>query len=67
VGHNLVFIAEDDPGVDDQTMLDRSLRVDGVLLTADKDFGDLVFLSAHVALRLLLIRLAGLGSDVSGG
>ncbi len=43
MGHNLVFIAEDDPGVDDQTMLDRSLRVDGVLLTADKDFGDLVF------------------------
>jgi predicted nuclease of predicted toxin-antitoxin system len=45
-GYNVVSIAEDDPGIDDQTVLDRSLRVDGVLLTADKDFGDLVFVSA---------------------
>jgi predicted nuclease of predicted toxin-antitoxin system len=33
-----------DENVDkDQTVLDRSLNVDGVLVTADKDFGDLVF------------------------
>jgi hypothetical protein len=32
-GYNVMSIAEDDPGIDDQTVLDRRLRVDGVLLT----------------------------------
>ena len=43
-GHNVVFITEDDPGIDDQTVLNRSLKIDGVLLTADKDFGDLIII-----------------------
>lgn len=42
-GHEVLFIAEDNRGIDDQTVLDRSLRTDSVLVTADKDFGDLVF------------------------
>jgi hypothetical protein len=44
--HDVLFIAEAYPGIDDQTVLGMSLQTDGVLLTADKDFGDLVFASA---------------------
>jgi predicted nuclease of predicted toxin-antitoxin system len=66
-GHDVVSIADEDPGIDDQTVLDRSLRVDGVLLTADKDFGDLVFRQRLLHSGILLIRLAGVGSDVKAG
>jgi predicted nuclease of predicted toxin-antitoxin system len=66
-GHNVVYIADDDGGIDDQTVLDRSLRFDGVLLTADKDFGDLVFRQRLLHSGVLLIRLAGINSDVKAG
>ena len=66
-GHSVVYIAEDEPGIDDQTVLDRSLKVDGVLLTADKDFGDLVFRQRLLHSGVLLMRLAGVRSDVKAG
>lgn len=66
-GHDVAFIAEDDPGIDDQTVLDRSLKIDGVLLAADKDFGDLVFRQRLLHSGVLLIRLAGVGPDMKAG
>jgi predicted nuclease of predicted toxin-antitoxin system len=42
-GYEVVYIAELDPGIDDETVLDHSRRAKAILLTADKDFGELVF------------------------
>ena len=42
-GHEVLFIAEMEPGVEDEVVLARSREQDAVLLTADKDFGELVF------------------------
>ena len=39
-GHDVVFIAELDPGIEDEAVLLRSRESTSVLLTADKDFGD---------------------------
>jgi predicted nuclease of predicted toxin-antitoxin system len=63
-GHEVAFIAEDNPGTDDQTVLNRSVKIDGVLLTADKDFGDLVFRQRLSHSGVLLIRLAGVTPDM---
>jgi len=42
-GHNVLFIAELVPGIDDEAVLLRSRESNAILLTADKDFGELVF------------------------
>jgi predicted nuclease of predicted toxin-antitoxin system len=59
-GHEVLFVAELDPGIDDETVLLRSRQADAILLTADKDFGELVFRQRLLHTGVLLIRLAGL-------
>jgi predicted nuclease of predicted toxin-antitoxin system len=66
-GHDVLFIAEDAPGIGDQTVLDRCRQTDGVLLTADKDFGDLVFRQRLLHSGVLLVRLAGVRPDMKAG
>ena len=63
-GHNVLFIAESHPGIDDHAVLDRCLQTQGVLLTADKDFGDLVFRQRMVHSGVLLLRLAGVSAEM---
>jgi predicted nuclease of predicted toxin-antitoxin system len=59
-GHDVVFIAEFDPGIEDEAVLLRSRESNSVLLTADKDFGELVFRQHLLHSGIVLIRLAGL-------
>jgi predicted nuclease of predicted toxin-antitoxin system len=66
-GHDVLFIAEHAPGIDDQAVLDRSRQTNGVLLTADKDFGDLVFRQRLLHSGVLLVRLAGVRPDMKAG
>ena len=42
-GHDLVCIEEETPGISDQAVLSRATSEERILLTSDKDFGDLVF------------------------
>lgn len=62
-GHNVLYIAELDPGIDDNAVLARSRESDAVLLTADKDFGELVFRQRLLHSGVVLIRLAGLDPE----
>ena len=62
-GHEVLFVAELDPGIDDETVLLRSRQTNAILLTADKDFGELVFRQHLVHTGVLLIRLAGIEPD----
>ena len=62
-GHEVLFVAELDPGIDDETVLLRSRQSSALLLTADKDFGELVFRQRLLHSGVLLIRLAGLTPD----
>jgi len=59
-GHDVVSIAELDPGIEDEAVLLRSRESNSVLLTADKDFGELVFRQRLLHSGIVLIRLAGL-------
>lgn len=59
--HEVVFIAELDPGLPDEGVLALAKDRDALLLTADKDFGELVFRLGRVTAGVILVRLAGLG------
>ena len=58
-GHNVQYIAETDTGITDDEVLDMANREEVLLLTADKDFGELVFRQKRITSGVLLIRLAG--------
>ncbi|GAB4281511.1 MAG: hypothetical protein Fur0025_10080 [Oscillatoriaceae cyanobacterium] len=59
-GHLVWYVAEMEPGIADDVVLDLANREGAVLLTADKDFGELVFRMNRVASGVVLVRLSGL-------
>jgi predicted nuclease of predicted toxin-antitoxin system len=59
-GHAVRYVAEMEPGISDDVVLDLANQEADVLLTADKDFGELVFRQGRVASGIFLVRLAGL-------
>jgi predicted nuclease of predicted toxin-antitoxin system len=59
-GHEVMFVAELDPGLHDEAVLALANDRDALLLTADKDFGELVFRLGRVTTGVVLVRLAGL-------
>ncbi len=48
-GHDAVRVGADDPDPGDEALLARAVREGRVLLTADKDFGELIFLRGLVS------------------
>ena len=61
-GHAVQYIAEMEPGISDEIVLDLAYQEADVLLTADKDFGELVFRQGRLTSGILLVRLAGLSA-----
>ena len=59
-GHRVAYVAEMSPGILDETVLMESRLSESVLITADKDFGELVFRQRQASTGVLLIRLSGL-------
>lgn len=62
-GHSVQSVAELDPGIDDEAVLLKSREANAVLLTADKDFGELVFRQGLAQSGVVLIRLAGIAPE----
>ena len=62
-GHSVLFVTEMQPGIADTEVLELSRSEAALLVTADKDFGDLVFRQALPHCGVLLVRLAGLDPD----
>jgi predicted nuclease of predicted toxin-antitoxin system len=63
-GHGVLSIAETDPGITDEAVLDLANRNASILLTSDKDFGEMVFLKQRLSHGVILLRLAGLVPEV---
>ena len=59
-GHEVASVAEESPGLPDPGVLARAAREGVVLLTADKDFGELVYRHRRPYAGVLLVWLAGL-------
>ena len=61
-GHDVVYVAELSPSITDEEILQLANARSAVLLTADKDFGELVFRQGLVHSGVVLLRLAGLAN-----
>ena len=61
-GHSVWYVADTDPGVSNGDVFNMANQNNAVLLTADKDFGELVFHQRLINQGVVLIRLAGLSS-----
>ncbi|RME48401.1 MAG: hypothetical protein D6796_06310 [Caldilineae bacterium] len=59
-GHTVLAIVEMEPGITDETVLEIANRQGMVLLTGDKDFGELIFRDRRHTFGTVLIRLSGL-------
>ena len=62
-GHSVESIAERSPGVDDQQVLNLSVGSRAVLLTADRDFGEMVIRHGLASAGVVLVRLSGLSAE----
>ena len=62
-GHTLYYIAEMERGIDDDQVLELTNQQNTILLTADKDFGELVFRLRRVSSGIILFRLSGLSAN----
>jgi predicted nuclease of predicted toxin-antitoxin system len=62
-GHEVSWIAEAAPATSDPRVLEMARSQAAVLVTADRDFGELVFRQGLASYGVLLIRLHGLLPD----
>ena len=61
--HVVLYVAEMDPGISDDAVLNKAEMESAILITADKDFGELVFRQRRITNGVILVRLAGLSSS----
>ena len=60
-GHDVLYVAEMEPGISDEEVLNRANAKHALLITADKDFGEMVFHQGLLTIGgVVLIRLSGL-------
>jgi predicted nuclease of predicted toxin-antitoxin system len=62
-GWSVLYIAETKPGIADSEVLDLANENGALLLTADRDFGELIFRQHLVSGGVILVRLAGLSAE----
>lgn len=59
-GYNVLAIEDSYKGSEDEMVLEISLKENSLLMTEDKDFGELVFRLNKAHIGIVLIRLSGI-------
>jgi predicted nuclease of predicted toxin-antitoxin system len=59
-GHEVIYVAEVEQGITDDVVLSKANETGSLLLTTDKDFGELIFRRRLLNSGVVLVRLAGL-------
>ena len=62
-GHDVVYVKELSPSITDDEVLQLANDQGALLLTADKDFGELVYRLGRVHAGRVLHRLSGLANE----
>lgn len=62
-GFEVLYVAEMEAGLPDEGVLERANQANALLITADKDFGELVFRQRRLSGGVVLLRLAGLDEE----
>jgi predicted nuclease of predicted toxin-antitoxin system len=57
LGHEVFSVFDQIPGEDDEFLLDKALAEDWIIITNDKDFGELVNRQQHKHRGIVLLRL----------
>ena len=55
-GHDVLAICEFARRLEDSEVINRSVREDRILITEDKDFGQLVYAGGHASRGVILLR-----------
>lgn len=63
VGYKVLYVLEMSPSISDDEIIQLANEEKALLLTADKDFGELVFRQRKFTYGVILIRLFGLSSQ----
>ncbi|MGA9772126.1 MAG: DUF5615 family PIN-like protein [Blastocatellia bacterium] len=62
--HDVLYIAEIEPGISDEEVLNMANEKNALLITADKDFGEMVFHQNLLTVGgVVLLRLSGLSPE----
>jgi predicted nuclease of predicted toxin-antitoxin system len=61
-GYSVTYFAEEAPASSDRVVLDLAHAAQSLLLTADKDFGELIFRQGLTSAGVVLVRLHGLST-----
>jgi len=61
-GHDVRYVAEMEPGITDEIVIERAVAEGLVILTADKDFGEYLFHQGRTWPGTILLRLSGISS-----
>ena len=62
-GYSVSYVAESSPGIPDSEVLRRSHKREEILITSDKDFGELVYRQKRKNCGVILLRLSGISQD----
>ena len=65
-GHNVYFVTRMEPGIDDDEVLNRANERNSLLVTGDKDFGEMVYRQGLVHNGVILVRLSALNPETKG-
>ena len=57
LGHNVVSIYEESRGLEDDEVLERATAENRILVTNDKDFGEMIFREGKTHRGVILLRL----------
>ena len=63
LGHEIIYIGDTASGAEDDAVLQLALERGCILLTNDKDFGELVFQQRKSTAGVVLMRLPGFDPD----
>lgn len=62
--HDVLYVAEIEPSISDEEVLNRANEKNALLITADKDFGEMVFHQNLLTVGgVILLRLSGLSPE----
>ena len=56
-GHDVAYVPEDTPSLTDNNILGQGLKEERIILTEDRDFGELVFLNQLPSYGIVLVRI----------
>jgi len=63
LGHSASRIRLIAPGIEDYAVLDLSVSKDSILITSDKDFGELIFKEKQPSIGIIFLRLQDESSE----